>query len=468
MKHTSKNSVDKPNLLAINHLWQAFFVPFYPILADICQVSILSAKKAVPVMLDMIACQLLKQTTPSQTQTFQPLTSFLKDDKLAEFSLQNMHSFNALKQLEPYQNKFFVQLFDEKQRPIITGFLLAKTGLNKGKIETLLAWTTLFAIKILHDFCSAQRTSALNETQLTQWRHYQIFALTTPQTADIFQLIDFNSQFSITYYQQQAKQLVEQPQMQEILQNIQQFIKNNYLNNINKEKSVLKNVLSAQPIINTKHDDIPTIFMPKQIKKMSWLDYLQKYWIATGVLLSCVVFGAMSIIMPDKNANTTAQSSQNNHAKTHHTTQKKYHDVAIVKVASTPNETLTTEKHTDDDKATQAVADDKKLSDKKSNEVTKKSVNKKESEKKPKEKTDRPSEKKVSKDKKVDDVKKSDKKNKDEKVDKRPKDEKDRKKGVEKSAKERKSVEKPNKTEPKKSQTKPQEDTKVMADDEET
>lgn len=430
MNTTQQNFVNKPNLLAINHFLEAFFVPFYPILADFCQVSIPMVKQTMPVMLDIIACQILKQITPSQTQTFQPLSGFLQDDRLANTAIQNMQSFYHLKQIEVYKNQMFDEMFSKTQLPMIIGYVLAKTQLPKAKIQTLLAWTTFLALKVLHDFCSTKREFSLTEKQLTYWRDYQFVALVKPETAQILDLIDFKIKFSVSTYQKQSENLLQQPQMQEVLQNIDAFFD---VYTLAKSKVLQENIDKNQSHSTKIVQDDMNIFAPLDTKKRSWLDYLQKYWVATSMVLSAVVFGLMNFIMPvskQENKNMTRATitspTQINQEK------KVYHDVAIVKISSTPSEEFL---NNDDEKKEVAqpaktVEKTSKKPEKKAKDTTKKPDDKKVTDKKV-------TDKKSVKDKSIKEDKKLDKKVKETKL---SKEDKSSKKTTEKSSKAKQKV----------------------------
>lgn len=453
MKNTQQHFANQPTLLAVNHFWQAFFMPLYPLLADICQLSLPMVKQATTPMLHIIGYQLLKKTTPSQTTTFQPLSSFLQDKKLASFDIKNTTQFHSLADLESLKNTVFERLFDETSYQLITGYLLAKTTLPKPKIQPLLSWTTFLAIKILHDFCSQKRDSALTEKQLIQWRDYQIFALATPDTPKVLQLIDFESNIGVAQGGVYANNLANQPPMQAILKNIEDFIDKYYLtkNSTNTQNNPEKTGKLAE-IDNNNN----IIFTPVATKKMSFLDYLQKYWVATSIAFSGVVFATLSVVMPEKNDKKLIEPIQLNAQKTDKNEQKNYNDVAIVKVASVPEENLVDNKK-DIIKNEQSTLNDTKKLDKKSDEK----VNDKKSPK-----TDKKADERKSDSKKV--VKKEERrenerepkrketeKRNEEKAKKAVKDEKNTKKIDDKKAKsDKKATEKPKKRETKKAEPK--------------
>lgn len=465
MKNTQQHFANQPTLLAVNHFWQAFFMPLYPLLADICQLSLPMVKQATTPMLHIIGYQLLKKTTPSQTTTFQPLSSFLQDKKLASFDIKNTTQFHSLGDLESLKNTVFERLFDETSYSLITGYLLAKTTLPKPKIQPLLSWTTFLAIKILHDFCSQKRDSALTEKQLIQWRDYQIFALATPDTPKVLQLIDFESNIGVAQGGVYANNLANQPPMQAILKNIEDFIDKYYLtqNSTNTQNNPEKTGKLAE--IDNNND---IIFTPVATKKMSFLDYLQKYWVATSIAFSGVVFATLSVVMPEKNDKKLIEPIQLNAQKTDKNEQKHYNDVAIVKVASAPEENLVDNKK-DIIKNEQSTLNDTKKSDKKSDEK----VNDKKSPKTDKKADDKKTNEKKSDSKKV--VKKEERrenerepkrketeKRNEEKVKKAVKDEKNTKKTDDKKAKsDKKATEKPKKTEVKKAEPKKRETKKA-------
>lgn len=334
MENTEQNFMINADLLVMSHFWQRLFPPIYPVLADICQISILFVKKAILPMFDIIAYQVLKKTTPSQTQTFQPFASFLKDDRLASFDIKAITEFKYLPQLESAQKVVFEQFLPKNQQIMIFGFLIAKTGLSKQKIHTLLAWTTFLSLKLLHDFCSSQRTFPLTEKQLNQWRDYQVFALNTPSNHDVKILLDFDNQIGMLSSQYQATTLVEQAHIQKILQNMLQFVEHHPFN-----KPLTSHLTEFSQGIRTTQPS-PALTMaqiaiqPVVAKKLSWLDYLQKYWIATSIVFSGLVFGVMNVLMPDKNNAQLVKPLSMQISQEKQDDKKRYHDVAIVKIAS--------------------------------------------------------------------------------------------------------------------------------------
>lgn len=492
MKKTQQNFVEQPNLLAINHFWQKLFTPLYPILADQCQTSILSVKHATEPMFDIIAYQLLKKTTPSQTKTFQPFSSFLKDDKLSNFDIETATNFKNIPQLKINKTKIFEQFFPKQQHPMLIGYLLAKTSLTTTQLQTLLAWTTFLSLKLLHDVCSAKRPNALSEKQLSEWRNYQIFALASTDTASILQIIDFKTDFGILQSWQHTYHLNTQAHIQAILQNLQDFIaphplnKNSNTLSENFTKPIINTASSLNENTNTITDD-EDIFRPVAPKKLSWLGYLQKYWVATSIVLSGVVFGTMNFIMPDKTDKKTAQTTAVKASQNNPNSQARYNDVAIVKVASTVENTETkptdnpvtkltnnpptkteTEKvaKTDkieksakteqkpkenDNKKSESKNSDKKPTNTKTTEKSKQADERKTDNKDTKKSTDKKAVEKKSdtnKNSKTDNGKKSEKSDKkpntktDNKTEKPTKDDKTRKKTDEKSTKTEKKVEK--------------------------
>lgn len=352
MEKTQQNFVENPNLLAINHFWQRLFEPLYPIIADQCQTSILSAKHAIAPMFDIIAYQLLKKTTPSKTQTFQPLASLLKDKTLTSFDIQDALRFKNLPQLKINQAKISEHFFSKQQHQMIMGYLLAKSPLTSPQLQNLLAWTTLLSLKLLHDFCSQKHPSALTEKQLTQWRDYQIFALASVDTPSVLQIIDLENNFNLSQSRQHTDYLNNQPHIQAILQNMVDFVAQHPLNKpsntnyqnlpVDTKPAPVKKLLIIDGAVDDSYNDY--IFQPITPPRLTWLEYLQKYWIATSIVLSGVVFGTMNFIMPDKSNKTTAQPTTVKSSQNTANSQTRYNDVAIVKVASSAETTDTSDK----------------------------------------------------------------------------------------------------------------------------
>uniref|UniRef100_UPI003D35FC16 hypothetical protein n=1 Tax=Klebsiella pneumoniae TaxID=573 RepID=UPI003D35FC16 len=80
------------------------------------------------------------------------------------------------------------------------------------------------------------------------------------------------------------------------------------------------------------------IFAKTQVRKPShWIDKLQKNWIATATVLSVAVFGGIGALVSVKDKPAATQPSAKMSVA-----HPVYHDVAIVKVASTPS-TVTNE-----------------------------------------------------------------------------------------------------------------------------
>ncbi|WP_410472510.1 hypothetical protein ACGTJS_00790 [Faucicola mancuniensis] len=307
--------------LAVNQFWYALLEPMTAVLADNCQLSMSQVRQALPTLLHVNAYQLLNITEPSKDKTFQPFHSVLQDDILTNFDIKNGVDFAKLQALDKVKSTYFQQIFG-KNTQLLLGFLLAKTNLPKTSLEQLWQWVTLFAMKALSDFYQQNKShQLLTDKAWTAWLQLQKHALITADSFAICQAIGFYQPFAVTSANKQMQILAKQAPMPVMLQQLQAFVDNYHLNIGGKPKT---NTATSSTTQKINHDIFAT---PKP--KNNWVDYLQKYWIATAMVLSVVAIGGVGLLLPK--SEKTQQNTTNQADKA----QKTYQDVAIVKISST-------------------------------------------------------------------------------------------------------------------------------------
>lgn len=377
----SKNPSTPFNIIdyiSLYHFWVNALSPLLPIVADGSHVSICYLKKVVPELLKVVLYQLsakiqqnpslIHQTLPQVTDknSFTPeFFTALVTKNLTE----NGINFVTLKQLSKNSPSIFEQWFDdETQKTIIAGVLLEKTHLPLDKLLTI--WqtiTTLVLINLADIISSLQNT--IDSGQINEWLAMQPVFFMSPQDTGLMNAVGFRRAVSFQAMQQQQlnwskiQNIADLPVYQQhIVQLITIYKASNFFNiapiaiphahfnqhvisNGNRQinKAVASNAKTALSASN--------IFAKPQFRKpVHWIDKLQKNWIATATVLSVAVFGGIGALVSVKDKPAATQPSAEMSVA-----HSVYHDVAIVKVASTPstvtNEMTTAEHHKKHDKS---------------------------------------------------------------------------------------------------------------------
>ncbi len=377
----SKNPSTPCNIIdhiSLYHFWANILPPLLPLVADESHVSICYLKKVMPELLKVVLYQLsakiqqnpslIHQTLPQVTDENRFIPEFftaLVTKKLTE----NGINFVTLKQLSKNSPSIFEQLFDdETQKTMIAGVLLEKTYLPLDNLLTI--WQTITALAVINlaDMISSLKNT-IDSAQITEWLAMQPVFFMSPEDTGLMNAVGFRRAVSFQAMQQQQlnwskiQNIADLPVYQQhIVQQMAIYKASNFFNIApmtiphahfnrqvisNDNRQINKAVTSNTQTALSASD----IFAKPQVRKPAhWIDKLQKNWIATATVLSVAVFGGAGALVSVKDKPAAPQPS----AKIS-VARPVYHDVAIVKVASTPstvtNEMTTAEHHKKHDKS---------------------------------------------------------------------------------------------------------------------
>lgn len=363
--------------ISFYHFWVNALSPLLPIVADGSNVSICYLKKVVPELLKVVLYQLSAKIQQNFSLTHQNLAQVTdKNSFTPQFFTalvtknftENGINFVTLKQLSKNSPSIFEQLFDdETQKTMIAGVLLEKTHLPLDNLLTI--WKTITALAVIN---LADMISSLQDTidsaQITEWLAMQPVFFMSPEDAGLMNAVGFRRASFQAVQQQQLKwskiqNIADLPVYQQhIVHQMPIYKASNFFNIApiavphahfnqhvisNGNRQINKAVTSnAQTALSAS-----SIFAKPQVRKPAhWIDRLQKNWIATATVLSVAVFSGVGALVSLKDKPTASQPSAEISVA-----QPVYHDVAIVKVASTPstvtNEMTTAEHHKKHDKS---------------------------------------------------------------------------------------------------------------------
>lgn len=364
--------------ISLYHFWANTLPPLLPIVADGSQLSICYLKKVVPELLKVVLYQLSAKIQKNPSLIHQNLAqvtdknSFTPEFFTALFTknlTENGINFITLKQLSKNSSSIFEHWFDdETQKTIIAGVLLEKTHLPLDNLLTI--WQTITALALINlaDIISSLQNT-IDSAQITEWLAMQPVFFMSPQDTGLMNAVGFRRAVSFQAIQQQQlkwskiQNVADLPVYQQhIIQQMTIYKAVNFFNIApmtiphahlnqhvisNGNRQISKAVTSnAQTAISASN-----IFAKPQVHKPArWIDKLQKNWIATATVLSVAVFGGIGALVTVKDKPAATQPSAKMSVA-----HSVYHDVAIVKVASTPsavtNEMTTAEHHKKHDKS---------------------------------------------------------------------------------------------------------------------
>lgn len=377
----SKNPSTPCNIIdhiSLYHFWANALSPLLPLVADESHVSICYLKKVMPELLKVVLYQLsakIQQNPSLVHQTLAQVTD--KNSFTPEFFTtlvtknltENGINFATLKQLSKNSPSIFEQWFDdETQKTMIAGVLLEKTHLPLDNLLTI--WQTITALAVINlaDTISSLKNT-IDSAQITEWLAMQPIFFMSPQDTGLMNAVGFRHAVSFQAIQQQQlkwsqiQNIADLPiYQQHIVQQMTIYKASNFFNiapmtipqahfnqqviskgNRQINKAVTANTQTATAASN--------IFAKPQVRKPAhWIDKLQKNWIATATVLSVAVFSGAGALVSVKDKPAATQPSAKMLVA-----HPVYHDVAIVKVASTPstvtNEMTTAEHHKKHDKS---------------------------------------------------------------------------------------------------------------------
>lgn len=309
------------------------------ILADISQLSIPEVKLALPYLANVLVYQLvaINQHQPNQINAL--LSSF--QENFAPFSIHlrpcwwESLDFATVKVLAPLasgtKNLIFSNSIHYHQ---LLGYLITQTQLPLAKLENLLQWQSVIAIASLMEITT---DIPLNTTQLSQWLTLQ--PNLGIQTKDIPMTIILDIKLSSSLQELLSSRYAVTPQLpffNAILSTIHTkylYDKPSHLSAYTTYRKPTPTRLIKYPTNTPAQSGMTSIFDTPTVK-ISFIQWLQKYWIATSVVLSGLVVGSMALFSSNFSKSNTRDAVP--------TTEPPIHDVAILKVASSPAETLPT------------------------------------------------------------------------------------------------------------------------------
>lgn len=351
--------------ISLYHFWANALPPLLPIVADGSHISICYLKKVLPELLKIMLYQLSAKIQQNPSLIHQNLAQVTDEydfvlellvTLVTENFIENSSNFVTLKQLSKKSASIFEQLFDdETQKTMIAGVLLEKTHLPLDKLLTI--WQTITALAVINlaDIISSLQNN-IDSAQITDWLAMQPVFFMSPQDIGLIDAVNFKRAVSFQAMQQQQlrwskiQNITDLPVYQQhIIQQMAIYKASNFFRiapitiphaHFNRQviskgnRQINKAVTSnAQTALSAS-----SIFAKPQVRKPAhWIDKLQKNWIATATVLSVAVFGGIGALVSVKDKPAATQPS----AKIS-VAHPVYHDVAIVKVASTPS-TVTNE-----------------------------------------------------------------------------------------------------------------------------
>lgn len=364
---TTCNIIDH---ISLYHFWANALPPLLPIVADGSQLSICYLKKVMPELLKVMLYQLsakIQQNPSLIHQTLPQVTD--KNSFIPEFFTENGINFIILKQLSKNSSSIFEHWFDdETQKNVIAGVLLEKTHLPLDKLLTI--WQTITALAVINlaDMISSLQNN-MDSAQITEWLAMQPVFFMSPEDTGLMNAVNFKRAISFQAMQEQQlkwskiQNIADLPVYQQHI--VQQMAIYKAANFFNIAPMTIPNAHFNQHVISKGNRQInkavtsnaqtallaSIIFAKPQVRKPAhWIDKLQKNWIATATLLSVAVFGGIGALVSVKDKSAATQPSAKMSVA-----HPVYHDVAIVKVASTSstvtNEMTTAEHHKKHDKS---------------------------------------------------------------------------------------------------------------------
>ena len=377
----SKNPSTPCNIIdhiSLYHFWANALPPLLPLVADESHVSICYLKKVMPELLKVVLYQLsakIQQNPSLIHQTLPQLTD--KNSFTPEFftSLvtknltENGINFVTLKQLSKNSPSIFEQWFDDETlKNVIAGVLLEKTHLPLDKLLTI--WQTITALALINlaDMIS-ELQKTMDSAQITEWLVMQPVFFMSPEDTGLINALGFRRAVSFQALQQQQlkwskiQNVADLPVYQQhIVQQMTIYKASNFFNiapitiphaHFNQYVISKGNRQISKAVTSNAQTALlaSSIFAKPQVRKPAhWIDKLQKNWIATATVLSVAVFGGIGALVNVKDKPAATQPSAKMSVA-----HPVYHDVAIVKVASTPstvtNEMTTAEHHKKHDKS---------------------------------------------------------------------------------------------------------------------
>lgn len=346
--------------LSLTHCIHQALLPVASVLMDECGLSWLQIQQALPTVSEVLSHQLLANIEANGVYSTKPslplLESVLASPIIAEVNnLEWRHgvNFKSLDAMRLYLSPVTDTVFHKApQYHQIIGVLIVHTQIGVEKLQTLLAWCTLFAIQILfglkqylsQPFSKPFSKPISNQSSMpslyTNWLSWQPAMLAATQREDIMLVTGYTDTHSRRARLQQYHEILRRPtdEQLKVAELLYAFLATKPLAiapmAAPKKTKVTQATTHTSPVSLPVQSTQPDIFSaPPQSSQQRLSDKLQKYWIATAMVASGLVFGGIGLV--------THSSSKSPFAKTASAPQPtqaapKYNDVAIMKVASQP------------------------------------------------------------------------------------------------------------------------------------
>lgn len=362
--HNASKPSNLAGQLSLLDYWSTSLQPLLPLLADETQMAIGHLNNVLPDFLKVIVLKLSTALTQeildnhflaSGPHTSRRLDNWLSNLPIAENLNQHGCNFQTLATLSTQSPALFDQLFDdETQTIILAGVLLEKTQLPLDKLLTTWQMLTALTLASLADII-AQLHPQITTMQMVEWLIRQPAFFVVPSDSGMMNAVNYQANVSFRALQQQQQVWRTSDHLADLPPHQQQIIRQ-------LQTQQRTNLFSIAPVNLSSHNNLPaitisntnaasqhhavkftqpqqaknnTIFAkPAPSKPLSWIDQLQKNWIATAIALSAVVFGGVGSLMTvkDKPAATSATAELSS-------PKPLYQDVAIVNVGSATNQT---------------------------------------------------------------------------------------------------------------------------------
>lgn len=380
--------------LSLAQLLQRAITPAIGVVADDCQLSHKQIAQALPIISQLLAYQIVQLSKINHQKILTNSLNTLKQlptvQEINQFDWQQGFNFALVKKLKPHTQLTKKILFsNELQYQQILGVLLVRTQLLPTNIDALLSWCSLLSLKALLDV-----EAILIPSQFETWLTWQPILLTQPldkisnsSFANYQDLAWVTGYFDSVSHQSRCYQFAElyrypSQTQQQTAQQLTDYIATcpfaiapiavaKVPKPLAKPSATIQDLPVAQDIFAKQNPS----------SKPSWADKLQKYWIATTIVTSTVVFGAIGLIAHGSKPSPFEKKSQPTLVST-----PKYNDVAIMRVASEPQPSgQTSSQNASTTMVASQTASDKKIS-KTGKTQTKQTQDKNVENKKPKDK----------------------------------------------------------------------------------
>ena len=339
------------------HACVELFQPCLPLLTDLCHISVAQARHAMPVLVKAVIYQSLNILQTQGQGAF--ISEVLHADLLTSF--QNGITFKQLDQLEKLQpvllafrHTLFKQNLEGKNDHFVTpyvmliGLLAQRTGLAIAPLIALFDKVALLTLKLLadiHTLATTAASQALINPPLTDNAFFDWLALQPMRMASL----DDNALITVLGYQPArpwgqylAPQSLlphntaikaELTTLAPLAKVIAEYKLTQPLSIVPREFLAKPHRLTASPpdLLDTANPSIFTAENPQKNKATPpWQQTLQRHWMLSAGVLTGIVFGGIALLSPIKEKPPSAVTANQ--------LDSMPHDVAIVRVKSTPKE----------------------------------------------------------------------------------------------------------------------------------